>query len=442
MKKVFVYLLAVVAFLGFVSTASAGPVVTIGNTSLSVGGFILGYYGESYNQSLVSAQADNPGMINSNVDNTTRFSGTLAFTRLWANLDNKPEGLTGYVSLDFNGGGIQGTDQGIRLRRAYLVKSFCSGNCDYSPWIEIGQDYNLGQPVGFTLAAYQNAGLAGDEASVPIWVPQVDFGVKFKSGNVELNPEIAIMDLQGESGSENYTTFMNSTSFATYESASTVNATIPGFGIKLPLTFKTGFGAPSSIYVAYEDQDVNVNAVPAILAPKKTMNGYSIGGGLTIPVSYVTLVGDIQYTNGMTGLNTILLNTLGTGGVAYTPSSYYWNGNNLQSTKAVQWDAQAQVHLNKFIGAPVTVAGGYSQVSFHNYQDDQNLNLGNSYAAWSAYSSAPVDKTDSIFVNVEWNVTKSMMLGLEWDNNRTNYSVDSDQSFNSNALYMVGMYSF
>ncbi|MDA8158900.1 MAG: hypothetical protein M0034_06940, partial [Deltaproteobacteria bacterium] len=188
--------------------------MTIGNTNLSVGGFILGYYGESYNQSLVSAQADNPGMINSNVDNTTRFSGTLAFTRLWANLDNKPEGLTGYVSLDFNGGGIQGTDQGIRLRRAYLVKSFCSGNCDYSPWIEIGQDYNLGQPVGFTLAAYQNAGLAGDEASVPIWVPQVDFGVKFKSGNVELNPEIAIMDLQGESGSENYTTFMNSTSFA------------------------------------------------------------------------------------------------------------------------------------------------------------------------------------------------------------------------------------
>ena len=451
MRKLFIYLMAAVFMLCFAPAANAGTVTTVGNTDISVGGFILGYYGESYNQNLVSAQANNPGMVDTNTESNTKFSGTLDFTRLWVNLDNKPEGLTGYVSIDFNGDSPtnQGLNNGLRLRRAYLMKSFCieKGGCGgYSPWIEIGQDYNLGQPVGFSLAAYQNAGLAGDEASVPIWVPQVAFGVKFKSGNAEFNPEIAIMDLQGESGSGSYTTLMNTTSFAAGENSANISASMPGFGIKLPIDFKTSFGAPTSFYAALEEQEVNVNN-PDNSGFKKTRNGYSVGGGLTVPVSFVTLMGDAQYTDGMTGLNTILL------AGDYTPSSYYWNGpTNLQSATAIQWDAQAKVNLRQFVGAAMSMAGGYSQVSFKNYQDDQNINLGDSYAAWStdqsagsttvAYSSAPVSKAASIFLNVEWNATKSIMLGLEWDNNRTNYTVDSSRSFNSNALYAVGMYSF
>lgn len=437
MKRLFIYLIAAVFMLGFASAANAGTVTTVGNTDISIGGFILGYYGESGNQNLVSSQANNPGIVNSSTNNTTKFSGTLDFTRLWLNLDNKPEGITGYVSMDFANEGPQGLQQGIRLRRAYLMKTFCGKGCGgYSPWVEIGQDYNLGQPVGFSFAAYQNAGLAGDEASVPIWVPQAAFGVKFKSGNAEFNPEIAVMDLQGESGSGNYTTLMNTTSFASGENAANISANMPGFGVKLPVNFKTSFGSPASFYAAFEDQEVNV-ANSDISGLKKTENGYSIGGGLTIPVSFVTLMGDVQYTDGMTGLNTVLL----TGG-NYTPSSYYWKGTGVEFAKATQWDAQAQVHLDKFVGAPVAVSGGYSQVAFKNYQDGQNLDLGDSYANWSAYSGSPVDKAASIFANVAWNVTKSMMLGLEWDNNKTNYAVDSDASFDSNSFYLIGMYSF
>ena len=133
MRKLFLFLTAVFAvFLLSAAyapiSASAGTVTIAGNTNLTIGGFILGYYGESSNQNLVSSQANNPGIVNTATSNSTKFSGTLDFTRLWLNLDNKTEGITGYVSADFNGSGPQGTGQGIRLRRAYLIKSFDESN--------------------------------------------------------------------------------------------------------------------------------------------------------------------------------------------------------------------------------------------------------------------------------------------------------------------------
>ncbi|MHB1647102.1 MAG: hypothetical protein ACYCSW_11470 [bacterium] len=441
MKKLFIYLIAAVFMLGFASAADAGTVTTVGNTDISIGGFILGYYGESYNQNLVSSMANNPGIVNSNTANTTKFSGTLDFTRLWLNLDNKPNGVTGYISADFNGSGDQGLSSGLRLRRAYLIKSFClekDGCGGYVPWIEIGQDYTLGQPVGFSFSAYQNAGLAGDEASVPIWVPQLMAGVKFTSGNATFNPQIGIIDLQGESGSDNYTELMSNAGDTKVYS---ISASVPGFGVKLPITFKTDFGAPASFYAAFQDQIINVSyGASSADVTKKTNNGFAVSGGLTLPVSYVTFMGDIQYTSGMTGLNTVL------GQGAYTPEAYWSeNGDNLHTTKALQWDAQAKINFQQF-GAPVSVAGGYSQVLFSDYNDAQNLNLGGNYSAWQPYNTtnnvSPVRMSGSIFANIAWNMTKSVMLGLEWDNNKTTYTVDPDESFASNAVYAVGMYSF
>ena len=443
MRKLFIFLMAALAVFGsgfaYSPIANAGTVTIAGSTNLTVGGFILGYYGESSNQNLVSSQANNPGIINTSNSNSTNFTGTLAFTRLWLNLDNKPEGITGYISADFNGGGVQGLTQGVRLRRAYLIKSFNANALN--PWIEIGQDYNLGQPVGFSFSAYQNAGLAGDEASVPIWVPQIMLGAKINAGNFTLNPQIGLIDLQGESGSDNYTELMsNAGDKGVYD----ISANIPGFGAKLPVDFKTGLGAPASFYGAFQGQYVNVSYGPSDTAVlKKSEFGWAASGGVTIPVSYVTFMGDIQYTHGMTGLNTVLgQENLG----SYTPEAYWSeNGNNVNATKAVQWDAQAKINLKQF-GAPVAIVGGYSKVSFSNYNDALGLNLNDTYAAWAPYNTAnnvsPVRESGSIFANIGWNVTKSMMLGLEWDNNLTSYAVDPDASFHSNSFYMVGMYSF
>ena len=451
MRKIFIFLMAALAVFGLASAypsiANAGTVTIAGNTNLTIGGFILGYYGESSNQNLVSSQANNPGIVDTTTSNSTKFSGTLDFTRLWLNLDNKPEGITGYVSVDMNGNGPQGTGQGVRFRRAYLIKTFNANGI--TPWIEIGQDYNLGQPVGFSFSAYQDAGLAGDEASVPVWVPQIMFGAKIKTAGVTLNPEIGLMDIQGESGSGNYTELMSNAGDSGVQS---ISASAPGFGVKLPVDFKTGFGAPTTLYGAFEGQDVNVtycntdnnytSCLSNVPVLKKSEFGWAASGGITIPVSYVTFMGDIQYTHGMTGLNTVL------GEGSYTPEAFWSNtGNNVNATKAIQWDAQAKINLAQF-GAPVSIAGGYSKVSFSNYNDALGLNLSDTYSAWEPYNDAkannvsPVRNSGSIFANVGWNVTKSMMLGLEWDNNLTSYAVDPSAYFHSNAFYMIGMYSF
>jgi hypothetical protein len=458
MRKLFLLLTAVFAVFLLSAVfapipAIAGTVTIAGNTNLTIGGFILGYYGESSNQNLISSQANNPGIVNTATSNSTKFSGTLDFTRLWLNLDNKPEGITGYVSADFNGSGPQGTGEGIRLRRAYLIKSFDESN--FTPWIEIGQDYNLGQPVGFSFTAYQNAGLAGDEASVPIWVPQIMVGTKIKTAEVTLNPEIGLMDIQGESGSDNYTEFMSNAGDSGVQS---ISASAPGFGVKLPVDFKTGFGAPASLYGAFEGQYVNVSYGSSTAVLKKTEFGWAASGGISIPVSFVTFMGDIQYTHGMTGLNTVLgQENLGN----YTPEAFWSNtGNNVNATKAIQWDAQAKINLAQF-GAPVNIAGGYSKVSFSNYNGAEGAtNLADNYTAWSkgntsyqtisttptitymSYDASPIRNSSSIFANIGWNVTKSMMLGLEWDNNLTSYAVDPGAYFHSNAVYMIGMYSF
>ena len=59
MRKIFIFLIAALAVLtvgfGYYSTANAGTVTIAGNTNLTIGGFILGYYGESSNQNLVSS---------------------------------------------------------------------------------------------------------------------------------------------------------------------------------------------------------------------------------------------------------------------------------------------------------------------------------------------------------------------------------------------------
>ena len=67
MRKLFIFLMAALAVFGsgfaYSSIANAGTVTIAGSTNLTIGGFILGYYGESSNQNLVSSQANNPGII-------------------------------------------------------------------------------------------------------------------------------------------------------------------------------------------------------------------------------------------------------------------------------------------------------------------------------------------------------------------------------------------
>jgi hypothetical protein len=446
MKKRLVSLVAAAALLGSVSIASAGTVTTNGDTNISISGFVAEYLGFVNNQSgLFSTAASNPAMKNAGRTKgaQTNFTSTANVTRLRLNLDNKVEGVTGEISGDFRGtagGGNDGGGSTFRLRQAWFMKSFCQEGCNYTPWLLVGQTNTLGMPGSYSLLDLPIGGVAGSAATNPTRVPQVAFGVKFDLGNIKLNPEIAVMDLQQLANNSNDSVYNPDNPYNPYSGygVNGMRTNMPGFGIKIPVEFNTGLGTPASFYADAQMQTMKVNYSNqnGSLSVNNNKTSWMVGAGLSLPVSFVTLKGDVAYLRGFTGMS----NIFGDEENSYsyqTPPSYWVDGNgSLQQTHATQWDVEAQVDFNKLAQVPFTLSGGYSQVVFSNlpFQNNQTWNFYN--------ANAPVRKASTIFANVAYNLTKSTMLGIEYDRNKTYYTVNPNDSYKSNAVYLVGVYHF
>jgi hypothetical protein len=446
MKKRLVSLVAAAALLGSVSIASAGTVTTNGDTNISINGFIAEYLGFVNNQSgLFATAASNPGMTNAGgtTGAQTNFSASANVTRLRLNLDNKVEGVTGLITSDFWGSGFNsdnGANSNLRLRQAWFMKSFCQEGCNYTPWLLVGRTYPIvGTPGTYSLLGYSIGGVAGSAATVPVWMPQVAFGVKFDLGSVKLNPEIAVIDLQSGASyltpGEGVTEGMEGIT----EGITGMRTNMPGFGIKIPVEFNTGLGAPASFYAGAEMQTMKINYENRndSISTDNNKTSWMVGAGLSLPVYFVTLKGDVAYSKGLTLSSMIFGDQVGSSDYpAATPASYWVNSNySLKQTHATQWDAEAQINFNKLAQVPFTLAGGYSQVVFSHLP----MGSGEGYA-YSA--STPVRKASTIFANVSYNLTKSTMLGVEYDRNKTYYTVDPNSSYNSDAVYVVGVYNF
>jgi len=441
MRKRLISLVAAAALLGSVSIASAGTVTTKGDTNISISGFVAEYLSFVNNQSgLFSTAASNPAMKNAGgtTGSQTNFSSTANVTRLRLNLDNKVEGVTGEISGDFRGGGASsdnGANSTLRLRQAWFMKSFCQEGCNYTPWLLVGQTNTLGMPGTYSFLGLPIGGVAGSASTAPTRVPQAAFGVKFDLGSVKLNPEIAVMDLQllaNNSGDSIY----NPDNINGY-GIKGMRTNMPGFGIKLPVEFNTGLGAPASFYADAQMQTMKINYYQnGSLSTDNSKTSWMVGAGLSLPVSFVTLKGDAAYFKGFTNMSFISGDTVGSSASPQTPPSYWVDGNeSLQQTHATQWDVEAQIDFNKLAQVPFTLSGGYSQVVFSNLPFENET--------WSsANAGAPVRKASTIFANVSYNLTKSTMLGVEYDRNKTYYTVNPDSSYNSNAVYLVGVYSF
>lgn len=109
------------------------------------------------------------------------------------------------------------------------------------------------------------------------------------------------------------------------------------------------------------------------------------------------------------------------------------DGTSIEKVSATAWDAMLKIDFNKLSQAPITLAGGYSQVVFGN--------LGNLSNGSSAYAR----KASTIFANIGNNLTKSATLGLEYDRNKTYYvgaTNDPDNGRVSNQVFFVGTYKF
>jgi hypothetical protein len=413
MKRKLISVVAALSILGSVSFASAGTVTTKGDTNISIGGFTQMYFDWANNQDFLGNTA-NPKFTKVNTPSApaqTSFGSTANFTRLGFELNNKAEGIKGLIEGDFWGGGANiATDKNgnFRLRHAYFVKEFCQEGCNYTPWLLIGQTFNSGFYVSYTLNGPVN--IAGSSSGPTNRIPQVAFGVKFDLGSVKLNPQIAAEDLL--SGFISQSGFDNSRS------------TMPGLGIRLPIDFDTGLGAPAKFYADFQWQNLKLTKAPTI--DSSNQNSYEFGGGLELPVYFVSFKTDAHYSKGFTKYDLLSGNVM--------PPSYYLNGTSIEKVSATAWDAMLKVDFNKLGGVPVTLAGGYSQVVFGNLGSLSNTTT-------TAYAR----KASTIFTNVVYNLTKSATLGLEYDRNKTYYigsNNDQNDGRVSNQVFFVGTYKF
>ncbi len=418
MKKRIVSLVAAATLLGSVSIAAAGTVTTKGDTNITIGGFIQAYYDWANNQGFLGNVANpkyyydsNKGVVKSNPAAQTSFGTTANFTRLGLALDNKAEGIKGLIEGDFWGGGANiGTDGNgnFRLRHAYVVKEFCQEGCNYTPWLLVGQTFNSGFYISYTLNGPVN--IAGSSSGPTNRIPQIGFGVKFDLGSVKLNPQIALEDLR--------TTFISQNGFDSYRS------TMPGLGVRLPVEFNLGLGAPAQFYADFQWQNLKLTKA-SLSIDSNNQNSYEFGGGLELPVYFVSFKADAHYSKGFTNYDLLSGNV--------QPPSYYLNGTSIEKVSATSWDAMLKIDFNKLAQVPFTLAGGYGQTVFGNLTS--LTNNPNAYAR----------KASTIFANVEYNLTKSLSFGLEYDRNKTYYigaNNDPNDGRVSNQVFLRGMYKF
>ncbi|MGC8790937.1 MAG: hypothetical protein ACP5PO_05470 [Desulfurella sp.] len=253
--------------------------------------------------------------------------------------------------------------------------------------------------------------IAGSSNGPTNRIPQVGFGVKFDLGSVKLNPQIAAQDL--------LTTFISQSGFDSYRS------TMPGLGVRLPVEFNTGLGKPASFYADFQWQNLKLTKQTAGI-DSSNQNSYEFGGGLELPIYFVSFKTDAHYSKGFTKYDSLSGNVM--------PPSYYLNGTSIEKVSATAWDAMLKVDFNSLAQVPITIAGGYSQVVFGNLTTLSNTTT-------TAYAR----KASTIFVNMGYNLTKSATLGLEYDRNKTYYVGSNNDPNNgrvSNQVFFVGTYKF
>ncbi len=443
MKKRLVSLVAAAALLGSVSLATAGAVTTNGDTNITLGGSVQTFFDWANNQPNLGYMA-NPkyagyntltkqGTLNNPAQTTLGTSAE--YLRISLGLNNKAEGIKGLVEGDFfggsfNNGGYQPSQaQGnFELSQAYVVKSFCQEGCNYTPWLLIGKTYDpLVMSNSFTLNDI--AGIAGQNLGVgAVKAYQIGFGVKFDLGSVKLNPSIYAANLSNDI---NLSDSGVSTIPLPGYTALSDRLTSPGFGVKVPVEFATGLGAPAVAYAGFEWQPLKLTGPIGSGINSKDENAWMATAGLTLPVYFLNLIGNVHYERGMTGFDQPLLDNV------YTMPSFYINQNgSVEAVRGTSWTAQAQVDFNKLAQVPFTVGLGYGQTVFSNYGDlaDNTLN-----------STTPIArKMSTMFANVDYNLTKSLSVGVEYDRNKTYYigGGNDNSDSNSNQVFLTAAYRF
>ncbi len=419
----------------FYNLSYSGTVATQGDTDISIGGSITQYFFWDNNQPMDATTANNPSLGPAQ----TSFTSTTNWTRLHFALNNKTEGIKGFIEGDFVGGlgnPLTSSSPDFRLRHAYFVKEF-NLNTNYTPWLLIGQTWGIGTWPTFTLNTISGEAGANEGYLIPR-VPTVAFGVKMDFNNIKINPEIAFQDQISNilSGSDYYANQTKLTTPLNYRSV------MPAVGIRIPVTFDTSLGAPTYFELDTLVQPIKINKGYAYKGGpfygQQSKTSWLFGAHLTLPVKVLTFKADISYNKGLSGFDSFIITN------SLTPASYWVDSNGgINTTNALNWDLMAKINIPN---TDLAVAAGYSQVIFSHYNQGSNTALSgplNGIFPIDGYvPSTPARKASSIFVNLAYNLTKSTTLGIQYDRNKTYYAVKPHSSFASNQILVLGEYDF
>lgn len=359
------------------------------------------------------------GSVNSSDDTKISLYGSIKQYFVWGN-GNYQEGYPANTAIrksdlttfnSYNGSTLLGFDmQSDKIsaniesdfegdnNSLILLKAYFAYKLSDSLNLLIGQNFPLGELNTFSDNYYA---MPGFDKTRPEGVSQVRLEGSFDLGSVNLSPAFAI---------ENIYPYM----FRDEEQEEkNISVKIPGFGTKLTLEFPF-LQQKAKTYAFFETQQVYFN-------DEDSHWPYIYGVGFQLPIKMITLQSEFLYGKGTTHYVGLIeaVNKLGI--ETEVPRGYTDYG---RARKLRAYNIEASIALNDNWG----IYGGYDKVNFMN-----------------ALRNANIQSADGKFVGISYNLTKSTILKLEYDNFKTYFYCplhDELKDATANQLFLSAQYSF
>ncbi len=416
MKKSLISLAVAAAMVGggliSAATASAGTISTSGGTNVTLSGDIN--YMMGWSSKLGKGLGFDNSFFNSNLAekgsklNKTAFASTVNQGSVNLAFSNPKARTSANILIKYDNGSKQ-----FYLKSAYVKHAF------NNTYILLGQDDDVFQTPTFSMAVQSPVGANG------VGQPGlIEFGDSFNFGSgSSFAPVIGF-----ESNASNMILDNTQTASSTVTLSRTV---VPMVAAYLPLNIATSFGSPATVYIEGEIAPVKL----AYNNNEYAKTPYSIGGGVSIPISIFTVMANGYHTKGLVGLAG--LNPSGNETIG-TNVSYVYNPtkNKLITERLTWWNIEGSISPT----SNTTIAAGYDSAHF------KHSSGGNNYFVPKAVKDAK-----TVFANVSYNVTNNSTVSFEWDHIRSKYTIaggiyyggkNSFTTASGNELFMGYDYTF
>lgn len=321
----------------------------------------------------------------------TKFNSYVGPTTLGVDIKNSNENLEGKLEGYFD------TDNSVfELTYAYVQHNLNNG-----PFVLLGKTDPIGEKNTFSNNDNAPAGFNGMDKDGTGEIMQIRAGYSFDMGSVTITPEIAFEDIE----------------YMLVKEDNIKRTTFPGIGAKLTGEFKTGFGEPARVYAFYETQTLYLKKDNS----EKSKTPYVYGAGFDLPVNIAEVQAEYIYGKGTTNY----AGAVPTGDLKI-PVGYYTKGNGLKARNFYAYNVEANVSPIDILN----IYGGYDYVKFENHIKEAGDNA--------------VRDTQTVFAGINLSTTKVTTLSLEWDNFKTKYypNTNNSETAYANQVFLLYDYAF